>query len=86
MDDQERAPSVRQGDRKDRRTEDRPASDVRAEPKERRGSRMIVLETRAREAETVEVALDASGNQIPQCRFGCGMPASMSGPEGQREH
>jgi len=84
---QERALSVRQGDRRDRCTEDRPASDVRAEPKERRGSRTMVLETRAaHEPVAAEVALDASGRQIPLCRFNCGMPASMPGPEGLPEH
>jgi hypothetical protein len=38
--------AVRRGDRRDLCTEDRPESDVRAEPKERRASRTIVLETR----------------------------------------
>ncbi|WP_399559243.1 hypothetical protein OH809_44905 (plasmid) [Streptomyces sp. NBC_00873] len=84
--DKERAPSARQGDRRDRCTEDRPASDVRADPKKRRGSRTIVLETRAQETEAAEVATDASGRPIPLCRFNCGMPASMTGLEGLPEH
>jgi hypothetical protein len=45
LDNKERQPSVRQGERHDRCTEDRPASGVRAEPKQRRGSRVIVLES-----------------------------------------
>jgi hypothetical protein len=86
LDAPKREPSVRQGDRRDRCTEDRPASDVRAEPKERRGSRTFVLETRTvQETATDEVALDASGQPIPLCRF-CGTPASMPGPEGLAEH
>lgn len=81
------APSVRQGDRRDRCTEDRPESQVRAAPKERRGSRMMVLESRpAQPTEPSEVAVDASGRPIPLCRFGCGSPASMQGPEGLPEH
>lgn len=44
----ERQPSIRQGDRHDGCTEDRPASEVRAEPKQNRGSRSIVLESRPR--------------------------------------
>lgn len=87
VDDKERAPSVRQGDRRDRCTEDRPASEVRSQPRERRGGRTIVLETRtADEVEPAEVPVDASGRPIPLCRFGCGGPASMSGPEGLPEH
>jgi hypothetical protein len=86
LDAPKRELSVRQGDRRDRCTEDRPASDVRAEPKERRGSRTFVLETRTvQETATDEVALDASGQPIPLCRF-CGTPASMPGPEGLAEH
>ena len=69
---QERAPSVRQGDRRDRCTEDRPASDVRSEPKERHASRTIVLETRAAPEATAggatlnarqQVALSISRNE-----------------------
>jgi hypothetical protein len=87
LDDKERAPSVRHGDRRDRCTEDRPASEVRAAPKERHGSRTIVLESRAAlEVEAAEVPVDASGRPIPLCRFGCGSPASMPGPEGLPEH
>ncbi|WP_143661830.1 hypothetical protein [Streptomyces glaucescens] len=87
LDDKERAPSVRQGDRRDRCTEDRPASEMRAEPKERRGSRTIVLESRAaQEVEAAEAPVDASGRPIPLCRFGCGLPASLPGPEGLPEH
>lgn len=83
----EHAPSIRQGDRRDQCTEDRPASEVRAEPKERRGSRTIVLESRpAQEAEAPKVPVDASGRPIPLCRFGCGAPASLPGPEGLPEH
>lgn len=85
-DDKERQPFVRQGDRRDRCTEDRPASEVRAEPKQRRGSRAIVLESRPRETEAARVPVDASGQAIPLCRFGCGQPASLSGPEGLPEH
>ncbi|MFG2677016.1 hypothetical protein [Streptomyces sp. NPDC048445] len=82
-----RAPSVLQGDRRDRCTEDRPESDVRSEPKERRGSLMVVLETRAaQKPQPAEVSLDAAGQPIPPCRFGCGMVASMTGPEGLPEH
>ncbi|MEV8101103.1 hypothetical protein [Streptomyces sp. NPDC088135] len=72
--DRERAPLLRQGDRRDRCTEDRPASDVRSEPQERRGSRMVVLETRAApEAETVEVSRDAAGQRLtPNVSFQLG--------------
>ncbi|WP_329595922.1 hypothetical protein OG195_44960 (plasmid) [Streptomyces sp. NBC_01362] len=86
LDDKERKTSVRQGDRSNKCTEDRPASEVRAEPKQRRGSRMIVLESRAQEPEPVKVAVDFSGQAIPLCRFGCGQPASLPGPEGLPEH
>lgn len=86
LDDKERQPSVRQGDLRDRCTEDRPTSEVRAEPKQRRGSRAIVLESRPREAEAARVPSDASGQAIPLCRFGCGQPASLPGPEGLPEH
>ncbi|MFB7211114.1 hypothetical protein [Streptomyces sp. NPDC056255] len=48
--DKERETSVRQGDRRDKCTEDRPASEVRAEPRQRRESRTIILETRTQEA------------------------------------
>ncbi|MFD4795979.1 hypothetical protein [Streptomyces anulatus] len=79
------APSVRQGDRRDRCTEDRPASEVRSEPRQRRGSRSIVLESRPAESEEARVPVDAAGNPIPLCRF-CGTPASLPGPEGLPEH
>ncbi|MFG2641626.1 hypothetical protein ACGFYP_11735 [Streptomyces sp. NPDC048370] len=79
-------PSVRQGDRRDRCTEDRPASEARTEPKQRHGSRTIVLESRNRESEAAEVPVDALGHAIPLCRFGCGQPASLKGPEGLPEH
>jgi hypothetical protein len=86
-DEKERAPSVRQGDRLDRCTEDRPASEVRAAPGERRGSRTIVLESRpAQEVKPAAPPVDSLGRPIPLCRFGCGMPASMQGPEGLPEH
>ncbi|MGW2183954.1 hypothetical protein ACWCXX_39490 [Streptomyces sp. NPDC001732] len=84
--DKERKASVRQGNRRDKCTKDRPVSEVRAEPKQRRESRTIILETRTQEAEAAEVAVDASGQPIPLCRFGCGQPASLSGPEGLPEH
>ncbi|GGW04713.1 MULTISPECIES: hypothetical protein [Streptomyces] len=85
-DDKERQSSVRQGDRRDRCTEDRPASEVRVEPKQRRGSRAIVLESRPRETAAAKVPVDAQGQAIPLCRFGCGQPASLPGPEGLPEH
>jgi hypothetical protein len=88
VDDEETpGPSIRQGDRRDRCVEDRPASEVRSEPRERRGGRTMVLETRTPdEAEPGQVSVDASGRPIPLCRFGCGSPASMTGPEGLPEH
>ncbi len=79
------APSVRRGDRHDRCTEDHPAAEVRSEPKQRRGSRSIVLESRPAEAEEARVPTDAAGKPIPPCRF-CGAPASLPGPEGLPEH
>ncbi|MFH8612077.1 hypothetical protein ACH4D5_31800 [Streptomyces sp. NPDC018029] len=85
LNDKERQPSIRQGNRHDRCTEDRSASEVRAEPKQKRGSRSIVLESRPREAESVSVPVDAMGQVIPPCRF-CGHPASLPGPEGLPEH
>ncbi|MEU5069114.1 hypothetical protein AB0G95_34305 [Streptomyces virginiae] len=84
-DDKERNP-VRQGDRRDRCTEDRPASEMRAVPKPRRGSRSIVLESRPPEAEAISGPVHAARYAIPLCRFGCGQPASLSGPEGLPEH
>ncbi|MFJ5788196.1 hypothetical protein [Streptomyces hydrogenans] len=86
LDEKEHRSSVRQGDRRDKCTEDRPASEERAEPKQRRSSRTMVLESRPKETESVRVPVDASGQPIPLCRFGCGKPASMSGPEGLPEH
>ncbi|MES4886178.1 hypothetical protein ABVB69_37680 [Streptomyces sp. NPDC000349] len=88
VDDEEAGgPSIRQGDRRDRCVEDRPASEVRSEPRERRGGRTMVLETRTPDkAELGQVSVDASGRPIPLCRFGCGAPASMAGPEGLPEH
>ena len=85
-DTKERRPSVRQGDRRDRCTEDRPASEIGAEPKQKRGSRSIVLESRPPETKAARIPLDASGQPIPLCRFGCGQPASLQGPEGLPEH
>jgi len=94
--EKERRSLVRDGDRRDRCIEDRPDSEVRSEPKLKRGGRTVVLETRAaQEAEPVKtaqvaevdyVARDASGRPIPLCRFGCGQPASLPGPEGFPEH
>ncbi|GLW51660.1 hypothetical protein Stsp02_73210 [Streptomyces sp. NBRC 14336] len=86
LDDKERQPSVRQGDRRDRCTEDRPAPEVQAEPKQRCGSRAIVLESRPRETEDARVPVDASGQAIPLCPFGCGQPSSLTGPKGLPEH
>ncbi|QEU90941.1 hypothetical protein CP970_08635 [Streptomyces kanamyceticus] len=86
LDDKKRQPSVLQGDRRDRCAEDRPASAVRAEPKPRRGSRASVLESRHRETEIASVAVDASGQAIPLCRFSRGQSASLPGPEGLPEH
>lgn len=87
LEGKERAPSVREGDRQDRCTEDRPVSEVRSAPKERRGSRTIVLASRApQEVSAAEGPVDASGRPIPLCRFDCGLPASMRGPEGLPEH
>jgi hypothetical protein len=86
-DEKERAPSVRQGDRLNRCTEDRPVPEMRAEPRERRGSRTIVLESRAApKVDPAELPVDSLGRPIPLCRFGCGTPASMHGPEGFPEH
>lgn len=86
--DQERTPSVRQGERADRCTEDRPASEVRAEPKQRRGSRTIVLETRALHAMATIPVQRASPRIAPviqpdprgRCAAGvtaCGGPARL---------
>ncbi|MFD6343459.1 hypothetical protein ACFWF9_01870 [Streptomyces roseolus] len=85
LDDKDHQTSVRQGDRRDRCTEDRPASEARAEPKQQRGSRTIILESRPQETET-NFPIDALGQAIPLCRFGCGQPASLPGPEGLPEH
>ena len=80
-------PVVRDVHRRDQCTEDRPESDFRSAPRERHVSRTIVLETRgAQEDEVDKVAVDASGQPIPLCRFGCGRPASLLGPEGLPEH
>ncbi|MGW9238029.1 hypothetical protein ACWGRL_04725 [[Kitasatospora] papulosa] len=72
---QERASSVRQGDRRDRCTEDRPASDVRSEPKERHASRTIVLETRAASEATVGEATLNARQQVA-------LSISTGGPKG----
>ncbi|MFB7340434.1 hypothetical protein ACFCZ6_10275 [Streptomyces hydrogenans] len=85
LDDNDHQPSVRQGDRRARCTEDRPATETRAEPKQQRGSRTIILESRSQETET-NFPIDALGQAIPLCRFGCGQPASLPGPEGLPEH
>lgn len=80
-------PAARDADRRALCTEDRPAPDVRLTPRERHVSRTIVLQTReSRETGTEEVAVDALGQPIPLCRFGCGQPASLLGPEGLPEH
>ncbi|MFE7484690.1 hypothetical protein [Streptomyces sp. NPDC057552] len=79
------APSVRHGDRRDRCTEDRPTSEVRSEPKQRRGSRSIVLQSRPAESEEARVPVDAAGKPIPLCHI-CGTPASLLGSEGLPEH
>lgn len=71
---------------RDRCTEDRPASEARAEPKQRCGSRAIAHESSPQETEAARVPVDASGQAIPLCRFGCGQPASLPGPEGLPEH
>lgn len=83
--DKERPSLIRQGDRHDKCTEDRPASEARAEPKQKRGSRSIVLESRPQEVEAVREPVDTPGQPIPPCRF-CGQPASLPGPEGLPEH
>ncbi|WP_331719812.1 hypothetical protein OG217_37360 (plasmid) [Streptomyces sp. NBC_01023] len=85
-DKKESQAAVRHGDRRDKCTEDRPASDVRPKPTQKRGSRSIVLESRPRGSEAARVPVDASGRAIPLCRFGCGQPASLPGPEGLPEH
>ncbi|MFD6250719.1 hypothetical protein, partial [Streptomyces roseolus] len=86
VDDEKQQSSVRQGARRDRCTEDRPASEVRVEPKQKRVSRTIILESRPQATEAIEVPIDALGQAIPLCRFGCGQPASLPGPEGLPEH
>ena len=82
---EESKPSVRRGDRRNLCTEDRPASDVRAEPKERRRSRTIILETRNVMPPATETAIDAAGQSIPPCHI-CGEPASLRNREGVPEH
>ncbi|MGW4786152.1 hypothetical protein [Streptomyces sp. NPDC004230] len=77
--------SVRNGDRRDLCTVDRPASDVRSEPKERHVSRSIVLETRIAQPKEVEAAVDAAGQAIPPCHI-CGTPASLWNRDGKPEH
>jgi hypothetical protein len=77
--------AVRRGDRRDLCTEDRPASEVRAEPKARHASRTIVLETRDVKVAPIEPALDVSGQPIPPCHL-CGEPASLRNREGKPEH
>ncbi|MEU6543945.1 hypothetical protein [Streptomyces sp. NPDC046859] len=80
-------PAVRDADRRSLCTEDRPAPDLRSTPRERHVSRTIVLQTRGSlGVESDEVAVDAAGQPIPLCRFDCGKPASLLGPEGIPEH
>lgn len=81
----ERKRSVRHGNRRDRCTKDRPLSEVRAEPKQRRMSRTVVLETRDVEPDNTNPPLDASGQPIPPCCI-CGNPASLRNAEGKPEH
>ena len=79
--------AARDADRSSLCTEDRPAADLRSTPRERHLSRTIVLQTRAaQEAAPDEVPVDALGQPIPLCRFNCGRPASLLGPEGLPEH
>ncbi|MFF6954950.1 hypothetical protein [Streptomyces sp. NPDC008317] len=83
--DKKHLPSVRRGDRLDICTEDRADSEVRAELRQRRGGRTIVLESRPRDTQSPS-SVDASGHTIPLCRYGCGQPASLTRPEGLPEH
>lgn len=78
-------PAVRDADRRDLCTEDRPESDLRSAPRERHVSRTIVLRTRDVTPGNVETALDATGQLIPPCRI-CGEPASLRNREGEPEH
>lgn len=78
-------PVVRDADRRNLCTEDRPEAGFRSAPRERHVSRAIILQTRGVTPDVVEPAFDASGRPIPPCRF-CGEPASMPGPEGKPEH
>lgn len=80
-------PATRDVDRRSLCTEDRPTPDLRLAPRERHVSRTIVLRTRGPEGTAAEeVAVDASGQPIPLCRFDCGQAASLLGPEGFPEH
>lgn len=66
-------------------TEDRPVSDLKAEPRERHASRTIVLRTLGVECAAEEPAVDAAGELIPPCRI-CGKPASLRNRDGEPEH
>lgn len=76
-------PAVRDGDRRDLCTEDRPESDFRSAPRERHVSRTIVLATRDATSEHVEVKPVAPAIQRPApdvCDIGnpvCGQPARL---------
>lgn len=76
----ERRATVRRGDRHDQCTEDRPTSDVRAEPKVRHRSRTFVLETR-------EIAQPRNRPQAPAVRRDTpGVCASGVTPCGKPAH
>lgn len=76
---------IRPGDRRDRCTEDRPDSEVRAEPKEQHRSRTIVLETREVVTPVAEAVVEAPVRMISPCRF-CREPASLLNRDGMPEH
>lgn len=78
-------PAVRDAERRDRCTEDRPESDFRSEPRERHVSRTIVLESRDARPDTEGPAVDAAGEPIPSCHI-CGKPASLRNRGGKPEH
>ena len=82
---EDRSAAVRRGDRRALCTEDRPATEVRNEPKERYESRTVVLETREVTPQSVLPAIDASGQPIPPCHI-CGQPASLRNAEAKPEH
>jgi hypothetical protein len=78
-------PAIRDADRRDLCTQDRPESDFRATPRERHVSRTITLQTRDVTPDIVETVLDASGQPIPPCHI-CNEPASLLNREGKPEH